>query len=279
MNNIIKLKKIELILFFIMSLQGFLVASVPNKRQIIIDEIVKKFIGLADGFDFLKSQGRIDQSFCDFLELNLSYDDEEQDANAGEVIERAMNVIEQPMQKIFLSTISSAIEEQKRLDQFDDPIFLYVMQHKNDYMNDMVCHWVNIQDDEGKALLHTAAFNDTTEVASMLIGAGAHLNLQDNHGKTPLHYAVLLADASDVATELLLAGSNINAKDNDGLTPLHYAAHRGNLQAVYFFILAGADMNIQDHHGKTAEQVAGSFEVHACFLQNRIMKNLGCTIS
>lgn len=274
MNNIREFKKIVLIIFFMMSLQGLLVASEQNKRQITIDEIVKNFVGLQDGFEFLKSQHPIQQSFSDFLEQNLSYD-EEQDANAGEVIERAMDVIEKSMQKIFLSTVKSAIKKHKSLDQFQNPIFLYVMQHKDDYMHDMVCNWANIQDDEGKTLLHLAAWNDNAEVATLLIHAGADVNLYDKGAKTALHYAVLLDNAFDVAAELLIADCNINAKDNDGWTPLHYAAHRGNLQAVYFLILAGADIHIQDNNGKTAQQIASTIEVYACFTHNKIMKNVG----
>jgi len=71
----------------------------------------------------------------------------------------------------------------------------------------------------------------------------------------------------------------MNAQDKNGCTPLHCAARQGNLQAVYLLTLVRADMNIENNDGQTAEQVAGSFDVSAHFMQHRIMKNLGCMIS
>lgn len=262
-----------------MSWQLSLIASITEDRQVTIDEAMKNYSGLQDGFRFLQSQYLINQSFHDFLEQNLSHDDEEQDANGGEVIERAMDVIEKYMKNRFISIVKTAINENKMLDQSKDPLFLYAMQHKNDYMQPMVRQWVNIQDDKGRSLLHLAAWNNRRDLACMLIDAGSYLNLKDDNGKTPLHYAVSFNDVFDVASELLLAGANINTQDKNGSTPLHCAARQGNLQGVYLLTLAGADRNIENNSGKTAEQVAGSFDISAHFMQHKIMKNLGCTIS
>lgn len=48
------------------------------------------------------------------------------------------------------------------------------------------------------------------------------------------------------------------------------------VDGIYNFIFCtfvGFDLNIQDDNGKTVEQVSGSIEVHACFMQNKIMKS------
>jgi ankyrin repeat protein len=48
---------------------------------------------------------------------------------------------------------------------------------------------VNIVTAEGKALLHFAAERDRLDILRLLLRKGANPNLQDEDGKTPLHYA------------------------------------------------------------------------------------------
>jgi ankyrin repeat protein len=50
---------------------------------------------------------------------------------------------------------------------------------------------------------------------------------------------------------LILAGLDINVKDQEGRTPLHYAAASANPDAVKILILASADINATDSNGKT----------------------------
>ena len=84
---------------------------------------------------------------------------------------------------------------------------------------------LNVQDFEGKTVLHYAVINKLFQIVYSLISHKINVNLQDHNGKTALHYAMsdglyfpgmvrLLIDESDV---------NINIKDNEGNTALHGA--------------------------------------------------------
>jgi len=54
-----------------------------------------------------------------------------------------------------------------------------------------------------------------------LLEHGANLNVQDNDGRTPLHYAVENCHV-DVARVLFDHGADPTIRDNEGMTPLDY---------------------------------------------------------
>ena len=57
---------------------------------------------------------------------------------------------------------------------------------------------------------------------------------------------------SKECTELLMReGVDVNLKDNCGMTPLHYAVHHKSIGCIMSLILAGADVNVKEHHGLT----------------------------
>ena len=77
---------------------------------------------------------------------------------------------------------------------------------------------LNIQNDNGRTALHRAAYNGHNEVTTTLIKAGADLNLQNKDGKTALHYAA--AGYNEVTITLIEAGADPYLQDNEGRTPV-----------------------------------------------------------
>jgi uncharacterized protein len=73
----------------------------------------------------------------------------------------------------------------------------------------------------GGSPLHIAVAANQSEIAELLIRAGANLNVKaaDDHGGTPLHWAAALGQWG-MAKQLIAAGADVNATDNDGFTPL-----------------------------------------------------------
>ena len=59
------------------------------------------------------------------------------------------------------------------------------------------------------------------------MGRGCNVNLTDNYGLTPLHYAAK-SNNKDIAEFLLSVGADAKSKDNNAWTPLHYASCYGH---------------------------------------------------
>merc|ERR1712187_562468 len=67
----------------------------------------------------------------------------------------------------------------------------------------------------GMAPLHLAAESDMVGVASLLLGAGAHVTAQDARGRTPLH-AAAQEGGSEITRLLLAHGADPHMRDNSG---------------------------------------------------------------
>lgn len=106
-----------------------------------------------------------------------------------------------------------------------------------------------------KTPLHLAAESGDTEIAEMLLSAGANPSCTDFDGKTPLHDALEMQD--DEISELLLDhGADVNLGCKDFASPLHQAASRGMLQALRLLLRRGADVGAADEGGWTPLMLA-----------------------
>ena len=84
--------------------------------------------------------------------------------------------------------------------------------------------------DDETTPLHLAMLHDEPEIAKLLLGAGANIEVRDSEGLTPLHWAALIGADSTVMIDFLLnQGAVIEAKSADGFTPLHFALGVGGL--------------------------------------------------
>ena len=81
------------------------------------------------------------------------------------------------------------------------------------------------------------------------------INLSNQYGVTPLHYACYFANRRVVDLILDLDG-DINIKDNDGNTSLHYAVNSNCQRTVKKLLIRGADKNIRNNEGKTPYDIS-----------------------
>ncbi|KAI8487113.1 hypothetical protein Bbelb_351830 [Branchiostoma belcheri] len=95
--------------------------------------------------------------------------------------------------------------------------------------------------------LHLAAENGHHETVSVLLAAGADVNIQDKRRAyhwTPLHQAAGNGHHETVSV-LLAAGAEIDSSGGGEYTSLHWAARNGHHETVSALLAAGADVNIQ----------------------------------
>jgi uncharacterized protein len=111
---------------------------------------------------------------------------------------------------------------------------------------------------DGFTALHFAAFFGHPDAVSLLIDRGAEV---DAFGRgwmtgTALHSAVSRLQ-SQVARILLDAGANPDVRQSGGWTPLHAAAMNGDLASVELLLAAGADAAATNDEGRSVADLAG----------------------
>ena len=98
------------------------------------------------------------------------------------------------------------------------------------------------------ALLHMAARINGTAVATLLIERGTKVDLRDLKGRTPLMIAAI-SGKTDVAELLLRAGADPLAEEPTFYdTPLYVAAMNGHLDFVKMMLSRGVSVNFQNTH-------------------------------
>lgn len=109
--------------------------------------------------------------------------------------------------------------------------------------------------------LHEAAVQGDIEVVRQHINAGSNLNeMESSGGSSPLITAATFGK-TEVARVLIDAGADVNFKNKEGSTALHAAAFFCNTGIVEILLDNGADINIRNKAGSTALQsVEGPFE-------------------
>ena len=111
---------------------------------------------------------------------------------------------------------------------------------------------VGAGDDFGWRPLHRVMVNpDGENVAQMLLGHGADVNVRCLYQKSPLHHAIEKGNSAMVSF-LLAAGADVEARDIAERTPLHTAIESRLENMVHILLEAGADADAKDKGGHDA---------------------------
>jgi len=156
----------------------------------------------------------------------------------------------------------------------------------------------NVKNSEGRTLLHRFAGDHVKEKSAgetmtVLLGAGLDVDIRDNYGQTPLHYAASqraspsnLRHPKYIHIRILLeAGADPNALDDLDRTPLHCAARCDEYYVdgatIQMLLDAGADPSARDfcgqtplHHAYCGKNVERLLNAAADF---NALDNNGCT--
>ncbi len=129
-------------------------------------------------------------------------------------------------------------------------------------------HYFTVDDDVNKysrdgwnPILNAARYS-SGEVVQYLVDLGAKVKrVMTSRGLTPLMFASMYNADPNVAQILIRrGGADVNETFKDGMTPLMFASYNSNPNVTQALINNGADVNMQDHKGRTALDYAKSSE-------------------
>ncbi|XP_038064394.1 caskin-2-like [Patiria miniata] len=118
---------------------------------------------------------------------------------------------------------------------------------------------VNHQDEDGFSALHHAALNSNCNIMAALLDCNQiSVDIKDNKGMRPLHYAAWQGKVQPVYL-LVKFGSAPNDGSQDGETPLHLASQHGSHMVVDTLLQFKANPTLKNKSGKTALDLAAEF--------------------
>ena len=108
--------------------------------------------------------------------------------------------------------------------------------------------------------IHTAVVTGNVEVLKQHLAAGTNINEKDPFGGSSPLISASLFGRTEMAKILIDAGADLNFQNNDGSTALHTAAFFCRPEIVKFLLEKKADKTIRNNYESTAyESVTGSF--------------------
>ena len=115
---------------------------------------------------------------------------------------------------------------------------------------------VDARAEDGWTSLMKASEKGHAPVVRALLAAGADVRARNNRSYTALHWASYHGHTEALRELLKSHDAELNAQDEDGDTPLTDACAMGHLMAATLLISFGADINLLNHAGASALQVA-----------------------
>ena len=109
----------------------------------------------------------------------------------------------------------------------------------------------NLKSKDGNSAIHLAAITGKSRVLTELLKGEFNIDLQNANGETPLSSATQADNTADIISILLKAGANPNRFDNEKLAPIHYVAMSNDMELLDLLIEYGADVNAQAGSGLT----------------------------
>jgi ankyrin repeat protein len=132
--------------------------------------------------------------------------------------------------------------------------FACVKQHL-EVVKELLKHGVLVdsEDNKGFSPLMAAVLFENIEIPKVLLAKGADINKKDKNGMTALRLQLDHCGYYGTRGQWLVEnGAHIDVEDNTGTTPLLAACHKGSVKAACFLLDKGADINKQNRAGDTA---------------------------
>lgn len=125
---------------------------------------------------------------------------------------------------------------------------------------------LDVTDNDGRSILFIAIKYGYNKILDLLLKFNkTHIgislvDIQDNNGNIPLHYAINSQNLYAI-NDLLESQSNINHADNNGYTSLHLAIHTKNIEICKLILAKNININAKTNTGETALHIACNLEL------------------
>lgn len=208
------------------------------------DILLKKVLSYDADVNYKKADGKnlvfdlVEYGAFDILDILVEYGidvncvDSEGNTPLMRLIDKGLQIQEASLKAVFIKKLQSFLKYKVSLD---------------------------IQDKEGKTVIHKAVIADDTLVVEKLMIKKANLNIKDNHGRTALHHTQWKGNYQ-IARWLIAAGADMNMPDNSGFNILNYAAILGHTRLVITLISSGVLMYNNNPKNKKIAQFFKSKE-------------------
>uniref|UniRef100_A0A1X7VQA4 Death domain-containing protein n=1 Tax=Amphimedon queenslandica TaxID=400682 RepID=A0A1X7VQA4_AMPQE len=103
--------------------------------------------------------------------------------------------------------------------------------------------------------LHIPAFDNNTEILSLLLNANANVNIQNINGYSPMHF-ICLNGNEEMVRRFLVAGADVNLCSHKGESPLHAAVYSSKTKIAETLLNAGADPDLASENNDTSLHLA-----------------------
>lgn len=130
-----------------------------------------------------------------------------------------------------------------------------MIEHKEDVIEEMST--------QGFTPLGIASHFGKEDIVRLLLTHSADPNVSSQNGYSvyPIHSA-LANNYSNIAKMLIEAGAEVNALQHGSLSPLHLAAQHGNIDLIILLLENGADINTMTTTGYSASDLASNKGFH-----------------
>jgi len=131
-----------------------------------------------------------------------------------------------------------------------------------------LCGSVNIQDKNGRTVLHYAAMTNAVDALKVLLTRPEiEVNKQDKFGSPALNWAAWRNAVEAVKVLLTRPEIDVNIHDIYGWTALHDAARENAVDALKVLVNFGVDKSIKDINGKLAYDLTRNKEIREMLKQ------------
>ncbi|CAD8130848.1 unnamed protein product [Paramecium sonneborni] len=158
-------------------------------------------------------------------------------------------------------------------EQLSELYFQYIQAQidKNIHTKQEVEQWVNQQNDEGFTALHLAAYRGSLKTIKLLEQYWADYQIKNYKDLTVLHTATQ-GDCPLTIYYYLKKGIQVNIVDNKGSSPLHWAAYSGAFNAVNFLISWNANLNLEDTDTSVTPLHLATMQANSRIVRKLLMK-------